>query len=403
MAKITIKNNKIYPLLAGHPWVFSGALLNIDDSINPQIVALHNENGDFIAYGCYKANNSICFRVISFDKLEIDVNEFNKNYILQEKFFYNRLIKLYEIKKSFISSNTNGFRLVNADADYLPGLIVDVYNDIAVFQISLFVMEQFIEAIVESLKKLGYKCIIEKSDSQSRKIEGLSLKDTKIHFGHKQDSYEFLENGIKMLSNPFGGQKSGFFLDQRKARHWIYNNAKNKSVLNLYSYSGGFSISSLLGGAKRVVSVDVSSLAIDMCEKIISLNDNNILNLQLKHISVVENVIDYIKKPLENVDIIVCDPPAFAKKRDSLKNAINAYTTINQKCLEKLSSGGILITSSCSGLIKMEDFINILKKVALHTHKPIRILEIFTEDVDHTKLLGFKEGEYLKTLILQVI
>lgn len=400
--KITIKNNKTTPLYAGHPWVFSGALIKLYDNIIPgSIVSIVDENNTFIAWGIYNVNQSICFRALSFKENEIDGNQLNNNFDYQVQFFYQRFLYLKTHKLAMLDDNTNGYRLVNADADYLPGLIVDVYDDLAVFQIAILGMENFNQAIIKALIMLGFLHVVEKSDSESRKLEKLEIKDAIVHHGEQKDFYPFIENNITLLSNPISGQKTGFFLDQRKTRKWLYQHAQDKKVINLYSYYGGFSICSLLGGCLGVISVDSSKPAIEACNNIIKLNDTS-GKLHKKHGTEVVDVFQYLQSDL-SCDILICDPPGFAKHKNAIDSAISGYTRLNRLCLSKLQSGNIFITSSCSGLIKMEDFVNILKKASFLEKKPLRILEIYGADFDHTSILGFKEGEYLKTLIVQVV
>ena len=393
MNKIVIKNDRIDPLKTGHPWVFSGSLEQKYTDISlGEIVELVDNKGNFLAYGFYNFNQSIAFRVISF----------NKDDKVNEDFFFNKINSLLALKKSLLSLDTNGFRLVNADADYLAGLIVDVYDDLAVFQISIIGMENCRDHVIASLKRLGFKHIIEKSDSNSRLSEGLEIGEVYLICGEQKEFYSFLENGVTMLSDPFYGQKTGYFLDQRDARTWVKNHSKDKVVINLFSYSGAFSVSSLIGGAIEVKSIDISQKALDLAEKILSLND-----FKGKHFTLKVDVLDYVNQnnDLKNIKdkIIICDPPAFAKNKGALKNATNAYVKLNTKCLSNMNSGDILVSSSCSGLIKMEDFHFILKKASVQSGKKVRILAEFKQSFDHTMMLGFKEGEYLKTLILQVI
>ncbi len=390
--KIIIKNDKITPLLGGHPWVFSGALLEKYPFVAGEIVALYNEKNTFIAYGFYNYKQSICFRVISFTQGDV----------INEDFFYNKMYELLQIKSTLLPENTNGFRLVNADADYLPGLVVDVYADLAVFQIAIAGMERCSEWIITSLKRLGFNHIIEKSDSESRKAEELIPKEAKIHHGDRRDFYSFKENSLEMICDPLLGQKTGYFLDQRDARTWLRRNCKNKNVLNLFSYSAAFTVAALAGEASFVTNIDISEKALALADELLRQH----VSFAGRYKSEKINVLDYLNTDAcekLNPSIIVCDPPAFIKNKNSLKSGINAYIKLNQKCLSKMKQGDIIITSSCSGLIKMEDFQQIIRKSAFLSAKRVKILAEFKQSFDHTIILGFKEGEYLKTLVLQII
>ena len=387
---IEINKSKVAPLITGHPWVFSGALLcKYPNLKNGEIVKLFC-NSNYVATGVFN-NNSIAFKVLSF----------NENDVIDSAFIINNIKSIHNNKKSlYVNEENNGFRLVNADADYLPGLIIDVFHNLAVFQVSSILMESFIADIILALKQLNFAHIVEKSDSESRKLDGLRVKKPIIHYGVQQSSYKFLENGITMLCDPLCGQKTGFFLDQKLARNWLKHNSKNKKVVNLFSYSGGFGVSALIGEARAVINVDVSKEALQLAELI--FQENNASNSNCLYSCIKSDVFEYLQQDFQ-ADVLICDPPAFAKNKASLDNAVKAYVKINAKCLSKLSVGNIFITSSCSGLLKMEDFINIIKKACLQANKKVKILHEFKQHSDHSIILGFKEGEYLKTLILEII
>ncbi len=387
---IEINKSKVAPLITGHPWVFSGALLcKYPNLKNGEIVKLFC-NSNYVATGVFN-NNSIAFKVLSF----------NENDVIDSAFIINNIKSIHNNKKSlYVNEENNGFRLVNADADYLPGLIIDVFHNLAVFQVSSILMESFIADIILALKQLNFAHIVEKSDSESRKLDGLLVKKPIVHYGVQQSSYKFLENGITMLCDPLCGQKTGFFLDQKLARNWLKHNSKNKKVVNLFSYSGGFGVSALIGEARAVINVDVSKEALQLAELI--FQENNASNSNCLYSCIKSDVFEYLQQDFQ-ADVLICDPPAFAKNKASLDNAVKAYVKINAKCLSKLSVGNIFITSSCSGLLKMEDFINIIKKACLQANKKVKILHEFKQHSDHSIILGFKEGEYLKTLILEII
>jgi 23S rRNA (cytosine1962-C5)-methyltransferase len=392
--KIKIKKEKVSPLLAGHPWVFSGALTKKYETIpKGSVVEAYDEADNFLGTGFYNHAQSIAFRLISYEKINFN-----------EEFLLNKISNLKAQKEQLLEKNTNAFRLVNSDGDYLPGLVIDVYDKMAVFQVSLLAMEHYITNIVNVLKNIGYETIVEKSDSKSRKQEELLIKPVIVHFGVIKEQQLFKENGMVFIADPMNGQKTGFFLDQKEARYWVKEHSFGKKVLNLFSYSGAFSVAALNGGAEEVVSVDISAPAMELCTKNIALNfDLNIeTNGKAKHKGIVKDVFEFLDTDL-SCDILICDPPAFAKNKGALDNAIKGYIKLNRKCLSKLKSGDIFITSSCSGLIKMEEFIDIVKKAALMERKPLKVLAEFRESKDHSRILGFKEGDYLKTLVLQLI
>jgi 23S rRNA (cytosine1962-C5)-methyltransferase len=291
---------------------------------------------------------------------------------------------------------------VNADSDFLPGLIIDVYNNIAVYQINILGMSNFDSIINAVLIELGFDAIVSKNDSSSRKQEGLQIEESIIKYNPKNldlTNIIFKENGINLISDPIYGQKTGFFLDQIQTRKSIQSLSKNKTVLNLFCYSGASSIYALSGGAKSVVSLDSSDKALELLNKNLQINNIDIN----KHQSIQQDAFDYLNNLTDTFDIIVLDPPAFCKHKDSINRAKTAYSKINSKCLSKLKKNGILITSSCSSLIKLEDFMQIIKIASYSESRILQILSIHLHNQDHTNLVGFKEGEYLKTVILRVL
>jgi 23S rRNA (cytosine1962-C5)-methyltransferase len=391
--KIYLKEGKDKHIHIGHPWIFSGAILKTTPKTkNGDIVSIVNFAKEEVGIGFFNQKNSISLRVISL----------NKNDIINKEFFLTKIKSLKNLKQSLLPENTNSFRLVNADSDFLPGLIIDVYNNIAVYQINILGMSNFDSIINAVLIELGFDAIVSKNDSSSRKQEGLQIEESIIKYNPKNldlTNIIFKENGINLISDPIYGQKTGFFLDQIQTRKSIQSLSKNKTVLNLFCYSGASSIYALSGGAKSVVSLDSSDKALELLNKNLQINNIDIN----KHQSIQQDAFDYLNNLTDTFDIIVLDPPAFCKHKDSINRAKTAYSKINSKCLSKLKKNGILITSSCSSLIKLEDFMQIIKIASYSESRILQILSIHLHNQDHTNLVGFKEGEYLKTVILRVL
>ncbi|MFA4891368.1 MAG: class I SAM-dependent rRNA methyltransferase [Candidatus Gracilibacteria bacterium] len=400
--KIFLKEKREVPVQKGHPWVFSNAIARVDSAPqNPAqaspIVEVYSSKQEFLGLATWNKRNSISLRIISRDK----------NQKIDTSFFAKRFAELLELKTRFLPDKTNGFRIVHSDADYMPGLIVDKYDSVIVFQIHTEGMEFFRNEIIEALEKVFKpKAIIERSDVEARKQENLKPLPPKVHKGASSSPIEFEENGIKFYADPINGQKTGFFLDQRDARIKTMQIAKGKKVLNLFGYTGAFSIYALKGGAEKTVTVDVSEKAIDLAEKNMKLNKISPKKSEL----ICKDVFDYLNtmegpggEKKDQFDLIICDPPAFAKTANDVQNAFKAYVGLNKRCMDLLDLGGLLVTSSCSGRVTLDDFLTMLKIAAGQANKDFRILDTIEQPSDHTSKISFPEGRYLKTLVLECI
>lgn len=397
--------------MAGHPWIFSNAIIEgpiCDDGRRFEdvgLVEVRAHDGYFLGIGMFNPRTSISVRMLALSH----GGSVEKNFSVDEEFFSERFLALEKLKKEFLPTRTTAYRLANADADYLPGLIVDRYENVFVFQIHTACMDLFKNEIVEALKK-NFDCevIVERSDIESRKADGLQSLPVKIHHGKIDGSVEFIENGVKFLADVLCGQKTGFFLDQREARQKAGELSKGKKVLNLFAYSGGFGLYAALNGAEKVVTLDSSEKALELAQENFRINgiDIDSKNGKEKYEFICGDVFDYLTESSAEAgqfDLIVCDPPAFAKSNDKIEQAKKAYTDLNKKCLKLLGDGGILVTSSCSGRISHEDFRDILRIAAGRIKKDARILANLSQPFDHTERLCFTEGRYLKTMILQVL
>ncbi len=394
---IILKPGKEAPIFGGHPWVFSNAIGTEDKKLEAgSLVRVLSFDKKELGIGTYNPHTNIRVRMMTRDAWE-EINE---------AFFVKQFKKLDAWKKSHLPENTNGYRLVHAETDGLPGLIVDRYDTTLVFQIHTAGMELLRKEIIGALVQVfSPKVIVERSDLVVRKREGLKTAPVTVHLGSAEAPVSFMENGITFFSDVLKGQKTGFFLDQRDARFELGKLAKGKRVLNLFCYTGGFSLYAARNGAAFVTSIDSSADALAMAKK--NFSANNIDPEDTEHFAF-ENmdIFEMIKRntlPHTPYDIIICDPPALAKKEDDIKNAQRAYGELNQFCLSKLSPGGILVTSSCSGRITQEDFRDTLRIAAGRAHKTVKILKWVTQPADHAELLGFDEGRYLKTAIVEVI
>lgn len=389
LPQVVLKRGRDMPLKGGHPWVFSGAIeKDVDRSMHLKpgsLVDVLAADGTLLGTGTWHGRNSIRVRMVSREHLE--------DFTLS--FFTSRFRRLLHLKRQLLGPDTTGFRLVHSDADGFPGLIVDVFGSIAVFQLGADGFEEASSLITQALVEvLSPKCVVKRSDDPSCVPE--------VTFGENIDKAIFFENGLKMIALCQSGQKTGFFLDQRSARHELRSLAKGKKVLDLFCNSGGFSLSAAAGGAVQVTGVDVSDKALSLLKEMVRLNKISEKECDVKTVN--RDVFEYLDMVRPgSYDIIVCDPPAFAKSHDAVEQARKAYVRLNRKCLEKLERGNILITSSCSGAVTMEDFRDCVRIAAGQSGRDVRILDVLSQPADHTLKMSFPEGQYLKTFILQVL
>lgn len=395
--KIILKKGREESLRRFHPWVFSGAIARIDGSPEEgDVVSVWSAGGEFLACGHYQIG-SISVRVLSFD-----------SQVLMPDFWESRLTAAYHARMAFglaDSSITTCYRLVHGEGDSLPGLIVDIYGDAAVMQCHSVGMFKSRERIAEALKKvLGTKlnAIYDKSSGTAPFKAGLDLQDGYLW---KSDSYiadpckQVLEYGHKFFVNWEEGQKTGFFLDQRENRFQVGKYAKDRNVLNLFCYTGGFSVYSLAGGARHVDSVDSSQVAIDMLDRNVGLNGFGAGESE----AFCADAIDFLKNSEDGkYDLIIVDPPAFAKHRAALDNALRAYRRLNANAIAKVAPGGFVFTFSCSEVVDHNTFALTVFSAAASVGRKVRILDRLNQPADHPVNIYHPEGEYLKGLALYV-
>jgi 23S rRNA (cytosine1962-C5)-methyltransferase len=392
--RVKLKPAKEYPIRGGHPWIFSNAIESAPQADAGDLVAVFSSGAQPLGIGMMNPSNSIRIRMIS---RETDIK-------IDADFIAKRLKELEAQKKAFLPPKTTGYRVCHADADGLPGLIVDRYEDVIVFQMHTAGMERLRNEAIDGMKKaLKPKAIVERSDVDSRAQESLKKTPPAVIYGKVKGPVNFTENKIPFLVDVIEGQKTGFFLDQRNTRKKIMELSKGRNVLNLFGYTGAASVYAALGKAESVTTVDISAPALAMARKNLELNDFDAKD-ESKFKFIKADVFELFKnKAFTNAyDLIICDPPAFSKSGNDTGRALEAYSGLNKRCFWMLKEGGILITSSCSGRVSMEDFRNMLKLSAGHTGRDTRILDFFGQPFDHTEKLSFPEGRYLKTVVLQI-
>ncbi len=388
MLTLTIKQERTGPVAGCHPWVFSGAFKSIPDGIKPGTpVNLQSEKGDFLAKGYFNSYSQIAVRLWGYDKDE-DVNE---------SFFVKRIERAYAIRKRFVESpDTNAYRLINGESDLLPGLVVDKYDDYLAVQFHTRGIESWKKEIVSSLervlKPLG---IYERSDMEARGIEDLD-KTKGLLSGTIPDLITIRENGIKFLVDVKGGQKTGFFLDQRDKRKALIKYTDNAFLLNTFCYTGGFSAYAMAGGAKQVISIDSSEPALQLAKENIRLNGFDMARCEF----ICGDVKNYLRNEKKTFDVIILDPPAFIKDRKKKKEGLTGYRGINEAALKILATDGILLTCSCSAHLRFDEFRYLLSEAGLRSGRVLTFLETYTHGIDHLQLVPFLEGEYLKCFFI---
>ena len=398
MIKLILRKGREESLRRFHPWVFSGAVAEIQGRpAEGDIVAVHAFDGTLLAYGHYQIG-SIAVRVLSFD-----------DSALRPDFFEQRIAAALAMRRTVglagvSGAATNCYRLVHGEGDNLPGLIIDYYDGVCVMQAHSVGMFRSKNRICEALKAVygpTLKAVYDKSSGTAPFKAGLDLVDGYLYRADSFNDDEQIvsENGHRFYVHWTSGQKTGFFLDQRENRALVGRYAAGRNVLNLFCYTGGFSIYALAAGALHVDSVDCSGKAMSMVDRNVVLNGFD----PSRHTSYCEDAIDFIKKsPDGKYDLIVVDPPAFAKHRGVLRNALRAYQRLNAAAIAKVAPGGLVFTYSCSQVVDKEAFALAVFSAAASVGRRVRILDRLNQPADHAVNIYHPEGEYLKGLLLYV-
>lgn len=392
--QIRLKPTKEKSILRFHPWVFSGAIKDIDSDINEgDIVEVISNKGRYLATGHYQIG-TISVRIFEFKQQTID-----------EKYWETKIANAISLRKDlgFINNKkTNIYRLIHAEGDEMPGCIIDVYNSAAIVQFHSFGMWKLRETFSLIIQKLlpYIEYIYDKSSNTlpEKFITEHSITNAYLYKSGKDDQIVASEYDNLFKIDWINGQKTGFFIDQRENRQLLGQLSKDKKVLNTFCYSGGFSIFALNGGAKEVHSLDSSKKAIELVDKNLELIDTNVG----KHESIVADAMDFIKNLKEDYDIIVLDPPAFAKHQKVRHKAIQGYKRLNARAIEQIKPGGILFTFSCSQVIDKELFRHTILSAAINAGRSVKILHQLHQPADHPVNIYHPESEYLKGLVLKI-
>ncbi len=394
-SKLYLKRGKEESLLRRHPWIFSGAIDKVDSEnelVEGEIVEVYTRSRDFIAAGHFQIG-SIAVRVLTFEQEEID------------EAWWNRKIAIaYEVRQALQLANnesTTCYRLIHGEGDSLPGLVVDIYDHTAVVQchsVGMYHSRLMIAQAIKACYGDQIEAVYDKSSQTVPFNANLGAVDGYL-IGHSAHPESIVfENGHQFKVNWEKGQKTGFFLDQRFNRELVGHYAKGRTVLNTFCYTGGFSVYAMAGGAKEVCSVDSSERAVYLAKENMELNFGKDVN----HSTLAVDAIEYLKNIGDKYDLIILDPPAFAKHHKVLGNAMQGYKRLNARALSQIKSGGILFTFSCSQAVSKELFRTTVFSAAAIAGRKVRILHQLTQPADHPINIYHPEGEYLKGLVLYV-
>lgn len=393
MAAMTLKAGREKSVLRRHPWIFSGAVANIKGTPEAgATIDIYSNQDAWLARAAYSPQSQIVGRIWTFEQAEE----------VSAAFFHARLKQALAARQRLAAQNVTAYRVVNAESDGLPGVIIDRYGDFFVCQFLTAGADAWKAAIVAELAALApHAGIYERSDADARKKEGLPLVSGVLSGETPPDALEIQEGGMRFLVDIQRGQKTGFYLDQRDNRAFLAQFASGAEVLNCFAYTGGFGVYALKHGAKKVTNIETSADALDLAKKNVLLNGMNP--------DLAESVQDDVFKALRvyrnaerQFDVVVLDPPKFAESKSQLERACRGYKDINWLAMRALRPGGALLTFSCSGLMTLDLFQKIVADAALDAHRHAQMIHILTQAEDHPVALNFPEGAYLKGLVCRV-
>ena len=389
---IVLKRGKADSLRRFHPWVFSGAIQSLPHNLKEgEIVRVEDASSQFLAVGHYQIG-SIAIRILSFEDVVVD-----------DAFWDERLSEALMLRRALnlLRADNNIFRLVHGEGDRLPGLIVDIYGETAVMQAHSVGMHYARHQIAQSLQRILGKSVMQvyyKSETTLPYKANLEELDGPL-LGNASNNNVAVENDLRFHIDWLRGQKTGFFIDQRENQLLLQHYSNKRHVLNMFCYTGGFSVYALRGGAQEVVSVDSSAKAIDLTNANVALNYPNCDH----HKAYAEDAFRFLDKADDAYDLIVLDPPAFAKHKEAVRNALKGYTRLNLQAMRKIKRGGILFTFSCSQAISKDQFRLAVFTAAAQSGRYVRILHQLHQPADHPVNIYHPEGEYLKGLVLEII
>jgi len=391
LTSIILKSGKDQSLKRFHPWVFSGAIKKIKGSIaEGDVVAVYSNKDEFLGLGHYQVG-SIAVRVFSFEQVDPDFD-----------FWKSKLAKAFAMREQLglaANAGTNVYRLVNAEGDGMPGLIIDYYNGVAVMQMHSIGMYLIREKLAEALKEIMGTALTAVYDKSAKTLPfKADIKPVNGYVLANSPVNQVLEYGLKFNVDWENGQKTGFFIDQRENRRLVEHYAKGRDVLNMFCYTGGFSFFAMRGGANLVHSVDSSARAIDLANENVALNFPG----DKRHQTFAVDAFEYMQGIKNKYDLIILDPPAFAKHRGTLPRALQGYKKLNARAFEQIRPGGVVFTFSCSQVVSKEKFREAVFSGAAISGRTVKVLNQLAQPADHPVNIYHPEGEYLKGLVLYV-
>ena len=401
---LQLQPKKERAVLLRHPWIFSGAVKKLPNAANGDIVEVRTAEGQTLAWGFFSRESQIVCRLFAFvEGLNATGKwagyKLNPAMQFDTAFWENKISRALALRRRLIdSTTTNCYRLLHAEGDFMPGVIADVYDHTVVLQILIKGTENLLPVIEQALRRQGFRYIFVKSKSSSHHLEGLPKENCWLGEPHPKLPIEVKEHGIKFFVNPEKGQKTGFFIDQRENRQLLRSLSQGKRMLNTFAYTGGFSVYALAGGAKEVVSIDISKEAVELSEENVRLN----FGTAVAHKAIIADCFDYLRQINEDFDIIVLDPPAFAKNARAVPNASRGYKDLNYLAFKKIKPQSLLFTFSCSQNIDKVLFQKIVFGAAADAGREVKILQHLEQSADHPVNIYHPEGEYLKGLMLWV-
>jgi 23S rRNA (cytosine1962-C5)-methyltransferase len=388
MRQVTLKKGREGPVLRKHPWIFSGAIGSVQENTESPIADVVGSDGRWLACGLYSPKSQIRVRLLTWEREEID-----------PEFFLRRISRASALRSELLPF-TNAYRLINGEGDFLPGLVIDRYDDFLVCQFLTEGMDSMRPAVIEALTKLfPEKSFYERSEGSVREEEELPDRTGILAGKEPPDLIRIEEGEAKFLADIKGGQKTGFFLDQRDNRLLLSSLARDKTVLNCFAYSGAFTVAAFKGGAKEVISVESSRVALDVAEQNAALNE-----LSAPHTAFIKgDAFSYLKNCREEFDVVVLDPPSLAPRRADVDAAAGGYKFLNLHALRRTRPGGLLLTFCCSQHVSADLFQKIVFGAAVDSGRNVRILKRLGPPPDHPVSIFHPEGEYLKGLLLSVL
>lgn len=390
---VTLKPHRSSRVLHGHPWIYASEVYEIPDAQHDgEIVTVTERNGRLVGQGILNTRSQIVVRLLTRGPEKIDPDD-------EWAYFRGRLEAAVRYRDKLVRG-TDGYRLIFAETDGLPGLVVDRYGSVLVAQVLSIGIEKRRERIFAELAELtGATGIYERSDSSSRRLEGLPPREG-VAWGQVESPVQITENGIHYLVDVAKGQKTGFFLDQRDNRALVASLSKDARVLNCFSYTGGFSLAAAAGGAASVESLDISDEAIELAKRNAELN-GLADRCEWEAVNVFDRLPQYVREG-RRYDVVILDPPAFTKSKASVPGAIRGYKEINLRALKMIEPGGFLVTCSCSHHMDIETFKALVQDAALDAHRRVRVAYVRGAGPDHPTLLAAPETDYLKCMVLEV-